>query len=152
MSRMTLARNASIALALMGANAAFPAGKPLTVQVSPEVFRSQAQSVVMPAYPPQSAQAGHSGVAVADVRVSTTGVVEDVKLLQAPDAAIAPEVVKAVAHWIFHPMLTVPDKTAVEIEGRVMFMFSLKNGIPQVTDLVASHPERRAKGNQESAK
>lgn len=136
---MAFKEGAWIASALAAVSFAVAAGKPPTVQLGPGVIRSQAQMIVMPVYPPQSVQAGHSGVAVADIYVSTKGVVEEVKLLQAPDAAIGSEIVKAVSRWTFHPMKTMPDKTPVEIEGRLMFMFSLREGTPKVTDLAGAH-------------
>lgn len=149
---MALAENALAALIFTAATAVCSAGKPPTVQVGPGVFRSQAKWVVTPIYPQQSVRAGHSGVAVADVHVTTRGVVESVKLLQAPDAAIGSELIRAVLSWTFHPLIAMPDKTPVESEGRVMFMFSLTNGVPQVTDLVGTHVKLDTKRNPGPAK
>lgn len=134
---MALVMKAAALLVL--ARFAFPASDPLVVHAGPGVFHSQVRSAIMPAYPRQSTEVGHSGLAVADVHVSTTGTVLDVKVLQAPDSAIGSELIKAVSKWSFRPTLTIPDKTPVEIVGRVIFSFSLKNGTPEVTDLVAEH-------------
>jgi TonB family protein len=124
---------------------AFAANKPPTVQLGPGVFRAQVQKAIIPAYPPQSIQAGHSGVAVADVHVSSTGTVLGVILLQAPDASIGAEVIGAVSKWIFRPTLALPEKTPVEIEGRVILSFSLRGGTPRVTDLVVEHIQSTSK-------
>jgi TonB family protein len=109
------------------------------VEVSPAVFRVQAQTIAMPTYPASSVKAGHSGVAVAEVHVSQAGTVIGVTLLEAPDQAIGAEMTRALSRWRFRQTLEIQSGTPVEIQGRVILFFSLKNGTPQVQDLVAQH-------------
>ncbi|MGI8742948.1 MAG: TonB family protein [Bryobacteraceae bacterium] len=58
----------------------------------------------MPVFTKSSSEAGHEGVAVAEVRVSNRGGVIKTKILEAPDAAIGASVETAVKQWSFSPV------------------------------------------------
>lgn len=111
------------------------------MQLSPGIFREQAKSALLPAFPADSIRDGHSGIAVADVHVSVSGKVLTVQPLQSPDAAIRRELVRSLSKWTFLPTVAISDSKPVEIRGRVMFLFSLKNGMPKVIDLETQHSD-----------
>lgn len=112
---------------------------PVIVYVAPAVIERSIVSAEMPVYPAQSLKAQDSGIVAADVHVSRKGTVKEVKLLQAPDALIASEVVKTISKWTFHPAMIAGTNEPLEIEGRVLLYFSLEHGTPRVFDLVAKH-------------
>jgi len=108
------------------------AATPAQVLVGIGVLRHEAERVVMPEYPSVSFVDGHKGPAVAEVRVSIDGKVAHIRMLEAPDQAIAESVSSAVQKWRFHPF-SVAGR-AVEVISRVVFYFRIVDGKPFVID------------------
>lgn len=101
-----------------------------------DVFRLQATSVVLPTYPPSSIAKKHSGTAVAEVSVSPTGTVAEVRILETPDAEIGKSVSEAVARWSFRPLVTA-DNVSHPMKGRLIFYFKINKNKPIVIDVIA---------------
>lgn len=106
------------------------------------VFRAQAESVVLPKYPPSSIAAKHEGRVVIEVLTSPSGKVTDTRLLETPDEAIGNAVSNAVARWSFHPFF-VKDAPQV-IKGRLLFYFRIVHAKPIVIDAIAESPLYRS--------
>lgn len=111
----------------------------ITLRLVPTYISGFRHTLLRPAFPSESIRAGHSGIAVADVRVSGSGSVLEVHPLQAPDEAIRQELVNSLSKWLFTPTTAVRDGQPVEVEGRLMFFFSLRGGKPTVVDLTTEH-------------
>ena len=99
----------------------------LTGRVSGPAMRSQALSNPMPRYPAASLARGIVGVAVAEVSVDTQGRMDSIRILEAPDAAIARSVGDALSRWRFatpEPVLGRP----VKLTSRLAFYFVIDHG------------------------
>jgi TonB family protein len=101
-----------------------------------DVFRLQAILTILPTYPASSVSQNRSGTAVAEILVSQAGKVVDLRILEAPDAAISASVTDAVTRWTFHPLVT-GDNVSHPMKGRLIFYFKINKGKPIVIDVIA---------------
>jgi len=77
--------------------------------------------MMMPSYPEESEKNGTRGVAVAQIEINARGDVDQVDVLESPDAAIKDSVSSAVKQWRFQPQ-TIQGEP-VRIRGKLTFYF-----------------------------
>jgi TonB family protein len=127
---MTIVTQVFFACLLLGAESGAQQVTPLLVSAwtSESVLRTNAVTVIRPEYPPKAIRMHRSGVAVVQVRLSTTGTVREATVLEAPCGPIADSIVTAVMQWKFKPFWSVP----ANISGKLTFYFAVQNRHPAV--------------------
>jgi TonB family protein len=101
------------------------------------------RSIVMPVYPEESQKKGIEGPAVVEVLFGTDGrVLDQPKIVVAPDQAIGEAAIDAVSQWIFQRQLWQfgPRPQPVDVVGDVTLYFVLDNGKPLVVRNPADLP------------
>jgi TonB family protein len=95
-------------------------------------IRDMAARKVMPAYPPEAANASASGVAVAQVHIDENGTLTSVEVLQAPHRSIAEATIAAVKQWEFK----FPRNEAAPecFNSKLTFYFVIEDGKALVRD------------------
>jgi TonB family protein len=121
-------------IALLSALISVDLGAFSSAQVSPLILRNQAQTVVMPRFPPTSLAQGQTGRVVVVLQVSETGKVADLKILESTYPAMGKEVDFALRRWSF--MTIKLQGKPVPFQGRLIFYFGIINGKPVVVDAV----------------
>ena len=94
-------------------------------------IRQLVEKSLDPAYPEASIARGESGVVVAQVRLSSSGEVRSVEVLQAPSQEMAESVRQAVAQWKFRKDLEKATGVQLqerELTGKLTFYFWSANG------------------------
>jgi hypothetical protein len=122
-----------------------------TVLVGMPIFRSHAITAVKPVFPAASFAAKHFGPAIAEVSVAETGVVTKVAVLEAPDAAIAAAVERALKQWTFRPFKSTDRdgrEERFEATSRLLFYFRMADNQPIVVDALEGHLEAKFSKNQ----
>jgi outer membrane biosynthesis protein TonB len=96
------------------------------------VLRKAASRLVVPLFPRESLHARHQGVAVAEVTFGTTGKIERVDVLDAPDTWILAAMLDAVRRW------ELPSAThgshPVSLTGKLTYYFLIRGGVGVVMD------------------
>jgi outer membrane biosynthesis protein TonB len=106
------------------------------MRISPLIVRQAALQAPLPLYPESSLKDKHHGVAVAEVSINLSGVPVDIKILQAPDKAIADSVTATLRAWRFRQYRS--DTKTAFIQTRLIFYFDLAGPSPHVTDALHS--------------
>lgn len=93
-------------------------------------LRNKATNIVVPNYPNDAKKAKASGVAVAELTISETGLVLDVKILEAPHNSISASMAEALRQWKFSPFMIKgqPQK----IQGKITYYFLLEKKTARV--------------------
>jgi TonB family protein len=108
-------------------------GEPM-IMVGPTIFRAQARNAVLPEYPQSSREAGHAGRVTAEVDTTKDGRVTNVRILEAPDDAMAASVRSALSRWTFEPFRRAEDRAALATRSRLIFYFRISDGRATVVD------------------
>lgn len=106
-------------------------------EVVPGVLRSHATSAPLPVYPGHERNS-KDGRVVVSVIVDVTGRVRTPQILETSDQGMANAVLAAVKKWEFKPFLAAENKKPVEVVGRLIFYFVVRNGRPLVIDAAAT--------------
>ncbi|HKV37854.1 MAG TPA: energy transducer TonB [Blastocatellia bacterium] len=92
-----------------------------TIRVSEASLRKAAVKIVTPEYPEDSKKARATGVAVASVGTDTSGNVESVEIVEAPDSSIKKAVDSAVRQWRFGQAFA--GGKPVKVLGKLTFYY-----------------------------
>lgn len=98
------------------------------VKTSERSVRARATNKIMPAYPSTSLRAKAEGVAVALIEANPAGTVETVRVLQAPDDAIAAAVRDAVKQWTVPELKVAGSAQHYVTQARLTFYFQIAGG------------------------
>src|ERR1700761_6904929 len=110
--------------------------------MSTSVLEGKAIVHPLPPSPPESQRDHHEGVAVAEIVVGSDGAVAQVRLLQAPDAAISAAVSATLLKWRFQPMTS--EGKPVSVSSRMIFYFKRAADSYTVIDAGAEEAQRQA--------
>ena len=97
-------------------------------------LRHSAVFAPLPAYPVESVRNRKQGVAVVQVEVGTSGLVEELHVLEAPDEFIRSAVQGAIKRWRFRPAKRADNQQPLVVVGRLIFYFRIVDGKPTVDD------------------
>jgi len=86
-------------------------------------LRRDAINKPVPEYPGDSRLKHHTGVAVAGIQFAPNGTMTEVRVLEAPDEAIAAAVKASVSAWTFAPVYI--GGKAIAISGKLVFYFRI---------------------------
>ena len=100
-------------------------------------LRMAAVYAPLPLYPPETVQAARYGVVVVWVRVAPEGRVKDLSFLESLDGQTAASVRRALKLWRFSPWAQRAKGGNCPLEGRLVFYFTMKDGVPLVRDAAA---------------
>lgn len=93
-------------------------------------LRKKATNIVVPKYPNDAKKAKASGVAVAELTISETGAVLNVKILESPHNSISAAMTEALRQWKFSPF-TIKGQPQ-KIEGKITYYFLLEKKTARV--------------------
>lgn len=94
-----------------------------------DALRRNATTQPRPEYPAASIAKGSRGVAVAELLIDTEGVVEQVRVVEAPDEHISAAVAAAVRQWRFVPLTAGPNsQERRRADGKLYFYFEIDGG------------------------
>lgn len=94
-----------------------------------DALRRNATTQPRPEYPATSIAKGSKGVAVAELLIDTEGVVEQVRVVEAPDEHISAAVAAAVRQWRFVPLTAGPNSPERRrADGKLYFYFEIEGG------------------------
>jgi TonB family protein len=89
---------------------------------SEALLRKSALTMVRPAYPEADRKAATTGVVVAAVTLTESGIVRRIKVLEAPSPSMATSVSEAVTNWHFKPWPPIEGRP-VSISAKLTFYF-----------------------------
>jgi TonB family protein len=94
------------------------------------ILREHAIKTVRPIYPADALRNRQTGVVVVNARITNTGEVSGVQVLEAPSESIAVSVSQAVARWRFTPILGFKERPEA-VSGKLTFYFEMinRNGV-----------------------
>ena len=97
-------------------------------KISEEGVRLLALVKPMPLYPAASIKNKASGVAVAEILVSQDGRMEQVNVLQAPDAGVRETLEVVLMKWEFTKVVPTGQSKGVPFSSKLTFYFDVENG------------------------
>lgn len=119
-----------------------------TARTSEGVLRQTALHTVVPAYPDSSIRDRVQGVSVVEVEISPSGILLDVRLLEAPDKAIGEATAHAVRQWKFPAASLQGSSTPVRLIGKLTFYFLISDRVgvvraPASGSFLVQRPSRK---------
>jgi TonB family protein len=91
-----------------------------------DTLRDHAIKQILPAFPPEAANANISGVAVAKVRINENGKLTSVDVVEAPHPSIAQATAEAIKQWEFK--FYENSSTPECFNGKLTFYFVIEDG------------------------
>jgi len=99
-------------------------------RVPEKMLRQWAIKAVMPNFPIQAKEHRIEGVAVVGIEINTSGNIEKVEVLQAPDQSISEVVMSAVKQWQFK--IPPVDNRSVRVKSKLTFYFVIDGASARV--------------------
>ncbi len=91
---------------------------------------------VMPDFPVATLKARAEGVVVVQILVGSDGSMQNVEVLEAPDAAAGAAIRQAMMQWKFETVRAIADGRPAAVRSRFAFYFVVRKGKPLVLDWV----------------
>jgi TonB family protein len=107
------------------------------IRVHEIVMRTLRDKQVDPAYPADAVKAGNRGLVELRIRISKTGDVLNVQLVNG-DPALAPSAIEAIKQWHYKPYLL--NGVPIQVDSKVTLRYEISSGEGIVRDALIHTP------------